>query len=107
LNIDGGNVFVEFAESGDVGGHTPVVELSSRRNHGEELGVWAVNDGSEPTGECFDGFIGGVGRGGVDRYDVGGVFGPVVGGEGGDFAVIKAFDPFCGEIEAGSNGDLE
>jgi hypothetical protein len=107
LNIDGGDFFVEVTESGNVGGDTPIVELSSRRNHGKELGVWAVYDGSEPTRERFNGFVGRVGRGGIDGNDVGGVLGPVVGGKGGDFAVVEAFDPFGGEVEAGPNGDLK
>jgi hypothetical protein len=107
LNVDGRNFFVEVVESGNVGGNTPIIELSSRRNHGKELGVRAVDDGSEPARERFDGLIGGVGRGGIDGNDVGRVLGPVVGGEGGDFAVVEAFDPFDREVEAGPNGDLE
>jgi hypothetical protein len=100
-------LFIEFVESGNVGGHTPIVELSSRHNHGKELGVWAIDDGLEPVWERFDGHIGGVGGGSIDRYNVGRVFGPIMGGEGSDFAIIEAFDPFSGEVEAGPNGDLE
>jgi hypothetical protein len=69
--------------------------------------VWAVDNGSEPARERFNGFVGGVGGGSVDGNDVGGILGPVVGGEGGDFAVVKAFDPLGGEVEAGPNGDFE
>ena len=107
LNVDGGDFFVEVTESGNVGGDTPIVELSSRRNHGKELGVWAVYDGSEPARERFNGFVGGVSGGGVDGDDVGRILGPVMGGEGGDFAVVEALDPLGGEVEAGPNGDLE
>jgi hypothetical protein len=107
LNVDGGDFFVEVSESGNVGGDTPIIELSSRHNHGKELGVWAVDNGSEPARKRFNGFVGGVGRGGVDGDNVGGILGSVVGREGGDFTVVEAFDPFGGEVEAGPNGDLE
>jgi hypothetical protein len=107
LNVDGGDFFVEVTESGNVSGDTPIIKLSSRHNHGKELGVWAIDDGLEPTWEHFNGFIGGVGGGSIDGNDVGRVLGPVVGGEGSDFAVVKALDPFCGEVEASPNGDLE
>jgi hypothetical protein len=49
LNVDGGDFFIEVMELGDVSGHTPIVELSSRCNHGQELGVWAIYDRSEPA----------------------------------------------------------
>jgi hypothetical protein len=107
LNVDGGDFFIEVSESGNIGGDTPIIELSSRRNHGEELGVWAVDNGSEPAQECFNGFISGMGGGGIDGNDVGRILGPIVGREGGDFTVVKTFDPFSGEVEAGPNGDLE
>ena len=107
LNIDGGDFFVNVAESGNVGGDTPIVELSSRHNHGKELGVWAVYDGSEPARERFNGFVGRMGRGGIDGNDVGRVLRPVMSGEGSNLTIVEAFDPFCGEVEAGPNGDLE
>jgi hypothetical protein len=107
LNVDGRDFFVEVMESGDVSGDTPIIELSSRCNHGKELGVRAVDDGSEPTWECFDGLVSGVGRGGIDRNDVGRVLGPIMGREGSDFAIVETFDPFCGEVEAGCNGNLK
>jgi hypothetical protein len=107
LNINGGDFFIEFAESGDVGGNTPIIELSSRCNHSKELGVWTIDDGSEPAWEHFDGLVGGVSGGGVDGDDVGRIFGPIVGREGSDLAIVEAFDPFCGKVEAGPNGDFE
>jgi hypothetical protein len=107
LNVNGGDFFIKVMELGDIGGDTPIVELSSRHNHGKELGVWAIDDGIEPAWECFNGLVGGVGRGSVDGNDVGRVLGPVVGREGGNFTVVKTFDPFGGEVEAGPNGDFE
>jgi hypothetical protein len=35
------------------------------------------------------------------------VFGSILGGEAGDIAIIVSFDPFGGEIEAGSNRDFK
>jgi hypothetical protein len=93
LNVDSGDFFVKVTEVADIGGNTPIVELSSRCNHGKELGVQAIDNGSKPAWECFDGFIGGVGGGSIDGDNVGRVTGPVMGGEGCNFAIIETFDP--------------
>jgi hypothetical protein len=107
LNVNGSDLLIKVTEVGDIGGDTPIVELSSRHNHGKELGVWAIYNGSEPTWEHFNGFVSGVGGGGIDWNDVEGVLGPIVGREGSDFTIVETFDPFCGEVEASPNGDLE
>jgi hypothetical protein len=107
LNVNGRDFFVKVAESGNVSGHTPIVELSSRHNHGKVLGVRAIDDGSEPAQERFNGFVSGMGRSDIDGDNVGRILGPIVGREGGDLAIVKLLDPFCRKVKAGPNEDLE
>jgi hypothetical protein len=54
LNVNGRDLLIEISEVADVSGDTPIVELSSRCNHGKELGVRAVDNAQLGAVQPYD-----------------------------------------------------